>query len=86
MSLIALASVELQLIMHHLSTPELLHLAQCSRFTLATASAPFAWQFATPSPLKIEVGEGGDNEQLRAIQRSPGAIHSFGCRVEDREE
>ena len=40
-----LADVELQLIMHGLSVQEILTLAQCSRYLLHAADAPFAWRY-----------------------------------------
>jgi Ran GTPase-activating protein (RanGAP) involved in mRNA processing and transport len=42
-SLSALATVELQLLMHALDRSSLLSLARCSHTTLAAASQPFAW-------------------------------------------
>jgi hypothetical protein len=44
MSLARLATVELQLIMHHLNLQSLLALARCCRSTLAAASNAFSWK------------------------------------------
>ncbi len=46
MSFSRLATVEVQLIMHHCDTADLLNLACCSRHTLAAASAKYAWNDA----------------------------------------
>jgi hypothetical protein len=46
-----LATVELQLCMHFLTTPHLVSLSRCSRFTLACASSEVAWCFAAPFPI-----------------------------------
>src|SRR4051794_13141737 len=46
MSLSSLATVELQLIMHHCDLKSLLSLARCCHFALSCASTRFAFQFA----------------------------------------
>jgi hypothetical protein len=53
MNLSHLATVEMQLIMHFLDHASLLALARCSRFTLACASADFAWQSLSPLPVLV---------------------------------
>jgi hypothetical protein len=53
MSLSALATVELQLIMQSCDCISLLALARCSRFTLASASADFAWLKLSPLPIHV---------------------------------
>ena len=49
-----LAAVELQLIMRCCDQSTLLALARCSRFTLAAASSPFAWQLLSPINLQCD--------------------------------
>jgi len=49
-----LATVELQLIMRCCDQPTLIALARCSRFTLAAASHPFAWQPLSPIALQCD--------------------------------
>jgi hypothetical protein len=48
MSPLHLATVELRLIMQCLDKITLLHLARCSKFTLASASSDFTWKFLSP--------------------------------------
>jgi hypothetical protein len=52
MSISTLATVELQLIMHQCDRISLVSLARCCRFTLASASADFAWK--SISPLRLD--------------------------------
>ena len=49
-----LAAVELQLIMRCCNQRTLLALARCSRFTLAAAPHPFAWQLLSPIDLRCD--------------------------------
>src|SRR4051812_12055458 len=53
MSLLSLATVELQLIMHNLDKLPLLYLARCSKFTLSSASSDFTWKFLSPLPISL---------------------------------
>src|SRR5689334_11539431 len=53
-----LATVELQLIMQCCDKHSLLSLARCSKFTLACASADFAWRSLNPLPVNFSVQSG----------------------------
>ena len=54
-----LATVELQLVMQHCDLSTLLLLARCSRFTLSSASHPFAWRALSPLSFSTTVARLG---------------------------
>ncbi len=74
-----LATVEVQLIMHHCDTIDLLSLVHCSRHTLVAASQAFAWRGAT-TLVQVRMRSPADaatqENQLALRNRSPLLRHA----------
>jgi hypothetical protein len=74
MSLSCLATVELQLVMHHLDLPSLLALARCCRTTLAAASCDFACKYLTVDILACIYGMRPDPRASRVLRHCDVAV------------